>query len=112
MQGFGYIADVEVVDPKLIEVNDIWPWPDTRSKSLARRELQEHNILQVDRYSRWVFQKINSPRDGLIVGSSSRHWSNFRVERNGSFLAKRSEGRRRGVSIRSCVRGRDFDLTG
>jgi protoporphyrinogen oxidase len=73
LQDFEYITDVEVVDPTWIEVAYTWSWPNSKWKSQALRKLQEHNIFQVGRYGRWVFQGIaDSLRDGFIVGSSLR----------------------------------------
>lgn len=73
LQEFGYIIDVEVIDPTWIEVAYTWSWPGSKWKGLALRKLQEHDIFQVGRYGRWVFQGIaNSLRDGFIVGSSLR----------------------------------------
>ena len=71
LQDFGYIGDVEAIDPTWIEVAYTWSWPDSKWKQMALRKLQEHGIFQVGRYARWVFQGIaDSLRDGFIVGSS------------------------------------------
>ena len=73
LQDFGYIMDVEVLDPTWIEVAYTWSWPHSKWKGLALRKLQEHGIFQIGRYGRWVFQGIaDSVRDGFVVGSSLR----------------------------------------
>ena len=71
LQDFGYITDVEILDPTWIEVAYTWSWPHSKWKGMALRKLQEHGIFQVGRYGRWIFQGIaDSLRDGFVVGSS------------------------------------------
>ena len=71
LQDFGYITDVEVLDPTWIEVAYTWSWPHSKWKGMALSKLQEHGIFQVGRYGRWAFQGIaDSLRDGFVVGSS------------------------------------------
>jgi protoporphyrinogen oxidase len=73
LQDFGYIADVEALDPTWIEAAYTWSWPQSKWRNAALRQLQEHGIFQVGRYGRWVFQGIaDSLRDGFVVGSSFR----------------------------------------
>jgi protoporphyrinogen oxidase len=71
LQEWGFITDAEVVDPTWIDVAYTWSWPNSNWKKLALAELERHNIFQVGRYGRWVFQGIaDSIRDGFIIGSS------------------------------------------
>jgi protoporphyrinogen oxidase len=71
LKDWGFITEAEVVDPTWIEVAYTWSWPNSRWKELALSELERHNIFQVGRYGRWIFQGIaDSIRDGFIIGSS------------------------------------------
>ncbi len=71
LQDWGFITEVEVLDPTWIDVAYTWSWPNSRWKEIALAELEKHNIFQVGRYGRWIFQGIaDSIRDGFIVGSS------------------------------------------
>ena len=71
LQDWGYIEEVEVLDPTWIDVAYTWFYPNSRWKSQALRKLEEHNIYQIGRYGRWIFQGIaDSIRDGFIVGGS------------------------------------------
>ena len=75
LQEWGFIGDAEVVDPTWIDVAYTWAWPDSRWKPTALKCLQEHDIFQVGRYARWIFQGIaDSIRDGFYAGSSLRTW--------------------------------------
>ena len=71
LQDWGFIGDVEVIDPTWIDVAYTWSWPDSPWKKSALRLLEEHDISQVGRYGRWIFQGIaDSIRDGFFVGAS------------------------------------------
>jgi protoporphyrinogen oxidase len=71
LQGWGFIHDVEVVDPTWIDVAYTWSWPESGWQRGALETLEGHGIYQVGRYGRWVFQGIaDSIRDGLLVGSA------------------------------------------
>lgn len=71
LQAWGWIEEAEVVDPTWIDVAYTWSWPGSTWKTDALRLLDEHNIVQVGRYARWIFQGIaDSLRDGLYVGSA------------------------------------------
>jgi protoporphyrinogen oxidase len=73
LQSWGYIEEVEVVDPTWIEVAYTWSWPGSRWKQQAMRELEEEGIYQVGRYGRWLFQGIaDSIKDGFYAGASLR----------------------------------------
>ncbi len=74
LQDFGFITDVEVVDPTWIEVAYTWSWPRSKWRFSALQMLESHGIFQVGRYGRWIFQGIaDSLRDGFVVGSSFRY---------------------------------------
>jgi protoporphyrinogen oxidase len=71
LQEWNYIGEAEVVDPTWIEVAYTWSYPGSRWKAQAMHKLEEHNIYQVGRYGRWIFQGIaDSIRDGFYAGSS------------------------------------------
>jgi protoporphyrinogen oxidase len=71
LQSWGFIENVEVVDPTWIDVAYTWSLPDSRWKQEALAQLQDHKIYQVGRYGRWFFQGIaDSIRDGFFVGAS------------------------------------------
>ena len=73
LQSWGFIGDVEVVDPTWIDVAYTWSWPGSNWKSEALHTLEENGILMAGRYSRWIFQGIaDSIRDGLFAGASLR----------------------------------------
>ena len=73
LQDWGWISDVEVLDPTWIDVAYTWSWPNSKWKDEALKLLDQHDILQVGRYARWVFQGIaDSIRDGLIAGTTLR----------------------------------------
>jgi protoporphyrinogen oxidase len=69
LQEWGWIEDVEVIDPTWIDVAYTWSWPGSRWRTEALRTLEAYSIYQVGRYARWKFQGIaDSIRDGLIGG--------------------------------------------
>ena len=73
LQEWGFIGDVEVVDPTWIDVAYTWSWPGSHWKVKALEKLEQHDIYQVGCYARWSFQGIaDSIRDGLIVGAVFR----------------------------------------
>lgn len=73
LQNWGWIAEVEVLDPTWIDVAYTWTWPGSKRREKSLMALEEHNIYQVGRYGRWVFQGIaDSIRDGLIAGGVVR----------------------------------------
>jgi protoporphyrinogen oxidase len=75
LQQWGFIEDVEVIDPTWIEVAYTWAWPGSQWKPQALRALEAHDISQVGRYGRWVFQGIaDSIRDGFFVGASLKSY--------------------------------------
>jgi protoporphyrinogen oxidase len=77
LQEWGWIKEVEVVDPTWIEVAYTWSWPGSQWVKKALRLLEDHSIYQVGRFARWSFQGIaDSIRDGLMAGASFRDFKN------------------------------------
>lgn len=73
LRQWGYINEVEVVDPTWIDVAYTWSWPGSTWKQEALSALDDHDVLMVGRYGRWVFQGIaESLQDGLFVGGTVR----------------------------------------
>ena len=73
LQEWGFIEDAEVVDPTWIDVAYTWSWPGSKWRAAALKALEEHDIIMVGRYGRWIFQGIaDSIRDGLFVGASAQ----------------------------------------
>ncbi|MDJ0650394.1 MAG: hypothetical protein QNJ60_17005 [Xenococcaceae cyanobacterium MO_188.B19] len=71
LQQWGFIDKAEVVDPTWIEVAYTWSYPGSRWKKQALQVLEEHDIYQIGRYGRWIFQGIaDSIKDGFFVGAS------------------------------------------
>jgi len=71
LQDWGWIGEVEVVDPTWIEVAYTWSWPGSRWRERALEALEKQGIYQIGRYGRWVFQGIaDSIRDGLMAGGA------------------------------------------
>lgn len=74
LQEWGFIEDVEVMDPTWIDVAYTWRWPDSSWVREATTALAKNGIHTVGRYGRWVFQGIaDSIRDGLFVGAAFRN---------------------------------------
>jgi protoporphyrinogen oxidase len=71
LREWGWIGEVEVVDPTWIEVAYTWSRPASRWKAEALSLLESHGVYQVGRYARWVFQGIaDSIRDGFVAGGA------------------------------------------
>jgi protoporphyrinogen oxidase len=71
LQSWGFIEEVEVIDPTWIEVAYTWSWPSSRWRVKALKLLEKHNVYQIGRYGRWVFQGIaESIKDGLFIGAA------------------------------------------
>ena len=71
LQDWGIIGDVEVCDVSTVDVAYTWQWSGSRWRGEALKLLDEHGVLHVGRYARWVFQGIaDSVRDGLMVGAT------------------------------------------
>jgi protoporphyrinogen oxidase len=74
LQDWGFIKGVEVVDPTWIDVAYTWSFPNSTWKQNAMKMLEQHNIFQIGRYGRWIFQGIaDSIRDGFIIGASFKN---------------------------------------
>ena len=73
LQEWGFIREVEVIDPTWVDIAYTWAHPDSQWQTEAFTALEAHGIYQVGRYGRWKFQGIaDSIRDGFIVGASFR----------------------------------------
>ena len=73
LQDWGFIGDVEVVDPTWIDVAYTWSWPKSVWTNRAMKALENCGIYQVGRYAKWSFQGIaDSIRDGFFAGASFR----------------------------------------
>lgn len=71
LKEWGFIDTVEVLDPTWIDVAYTWTCPGSSWKAQALALLERHDIYQVGRYGRWIFQGIaDSIRDGLMVGGA------------------------------------------
>ncbi len=71
LQEWGWIEDVEVIDPTFINIAYTWSWPFSSWKKDALHILEKNDILQVGRYAQWEFKGISdSLREGLYVGSA------------------------------------------
>ncbi|MGA2301742.1 MAG: protoporphyrinogen oxidase-like protein [Candidatus Acidiferrum sp.] len=72
LQQWGWIAEVETIDPTWIDVAYTWSRPGSNWKQLALQTLEKQGIYPVGRYARWVFQGIaDSIRDGLLAGAAA-----------------------------------------
>ncbi len=68
LQSWGFINEVEVIDPTWIEIAYTWERPNSVWKHKALSILQENEIYQTGRYGKWKFQGIaESIKDGLEV---------------------------------------------
>ncbi len=71
LQEWGWIREVEVVDPTWIDVAYTWNRPASKWRQKALKALEEYNIYQVGRYARWVFQGIaESLKEGMMAGAA------------------------------------------
>jgi hypothetical protein len=71
LQAWGWITETEVVDPTWIDVAYTWTWIGSQWREEALKALENHDIYQIGRYARWVFQGIaDSIRDGLLAGTT------------------------------------------
>ncbi len=70
LQDWGWIKEIEVIDPSWVHVAYTWSWPGSKWRSKAIQALEECEIYQAGRYGRWVFQGIaDSIRDGFLFGT-------------------------------------------
>jgi hypothetical protein len=71
LRSWGWISDVEVIDPTWIDVAYTYSWPNSGWIQNMVQRLQEKNVYQVGRYARWICQGVaDSIRDGLLAGSA------------------------------------------
>jgi protoporphyrinogen oxidase len=71
LRDWGFITDVEVLDPTWIEVAYTWSWPGSRWVAEATSALAAHGVYAVGRYGRWVFQGIaESLAEGFSAGAA------------------------------------------
>ena len=70
IQTYGFIGDIEVVDPMWVDVAYTWSWPRSQWRDRALALLEAHQIFQVGRYARWKFQGMaESLTEGLAFGN-------------------------------------------
>ena len=75
LQAWEFIGAAEVVDQTWIDVAYTWSYPGSQWKQQALQALESHEIYQVGRYGRWIFQGIaDSIRDGFIAGAGLRKY--------------------------------------
>jgi protoporphyrinogen oxidase len=72
---WGWIGEVDVVDPTWVEVAYTWSRPGSRWREAALTALQAKGIYQVGRYGRWAHSVrdqglAHSIRDGLMAGAA------------------------------------------
>lgn len=66
LQQWGYLDEVDVVDPTWVPVAYTWSWPNSAWRKDAISTLEQAGIEPLGRYARWHFQGIaDSIRDGL-----------------------------------------------
>jgi protoporphyrinogen oxidase len=71
LQEWGWVREIDVVDPTWIEVAYTWSWAGSLWRQQALAALEARDIYPVGRYARWVFQGIaDSLRDGLMAGGA------------------------------------------
>ncbi|MBD2499156.1 protoporphyrinogen/coproporphyrinogen oxidase [Anabaena azotica] len=74
LKAWGFIQEAEVVDPTWVDVAYTWSWSGSQWKQQALQLLEKHDIYQIGRYGRWIFQGIaDSIKDGFFVGASFSH---------------------------------------
>ena len=92
LQDWGWVRDVDVVDPTWIEVAYTWSWAGSQWRQQAISALEAHDIFPIGRYARWVFQGIaDSIRDGLMAGAAMTGLQRRSAE-EGHLRQERSQG--------------------
>lgn len=67
---WGWITDVDVVDPTFIDCAYTWRWPDSTWREDSIALLKKHEIHQTGRYAEWVFCGIaDSIKRGFEAGA-------------------------------------------
>jgi hypothetical protein len=75
LQTWGYIEDVEIIDPTWIDVAYTWSLPQSPWRNQAIQQLEQHGIYPIGRYARWRFQGIaDSLQDGFFSGTSFKEF--------------------------------------
>lgn len=73
LQAWGFIADVEAMDPSWVDVAYTWTYPGSSWVKEATSALVRENVWLAGRYARWMFQGIaDSLRDGFLAGQALR----------------------------------------
>ena len=73
LQDWGFIGEVDSVDPTWIDVAYTWSRPGSTWVRDATATLAAHGVRLAGRYARWHFQGIaDSLRDGLLAGHALR----------------------------------------
>jgi protoporphyrinogen oxidase len=80
LQAWGWIEEVEVLDPTWIATAYTWQWPGSQWRRETISTLESHGIYQLGRYGRWAHQLADqgiaqSIRDGLWAGASFKQWT-------------------------------------
>lgn len=71
LREWGFIENIEVIDPTWIDVAYTWKWPESAWVQAAIDNLRQHDITQLGRYGKWSFQGIvESIHEGLVQGSA------------------------------------------
>jgi protoporphyrinogen oxidase len=69
LQTWGFIAEVDVLDPSWVDAAYTWSRPGSLWREQALAALAGRNAVMTGRYARWHFQGIaESVRDGLLAG--------------------------------------------
>jgi len=69
LQEWGWIGELELLDPTWIEVAYTWSWPGSMWREKALKVLEQYGIYKVGRFARWSFQGIaESIREGITAG--------------------------------------------
>jgi len=73
LQEWGFIREVEVLEPVWVNLAYTWRRPDSQWRETALVALEKEGLHMVGRYARWTFQGIaDSIRDGLVAGAVFR----------------------------------------
>jgi protoporphyrinogen oxidase len=73
LQAWGFIGDVDTLDPSWVDVAYTWTHPRSEWVREATALLAARDIRMTGRYARWHFQGIaDSLRDGLLAGQALR----------------------------------------
>lgn len=68
LQQWGFLEEVDIIDPTWVPVAYTWSWPGSIWREQAIAALERDGIEPVGRYARWSFQGIAaSIRDGLAI---------------------------------------------